>query len=87
MDWQTTFYVTGTIFMVLGIILFLGIGISILYLRKKAFDVRNNIVRHIAVLSKEPGAVAVSLGASFLKSALHKFRAKLKGTSSSLHVH
>lgn len=80
LDIQTIFYITGTIFMILAILVLSGIGLILLYIRKKFFDTEHFFHKKLLNLTDEPATIIVDVGKTILKKIIAKTKKHLKKT-------
>lgn len=71
MDIQTTFYLLGSIFMVLGILILIGVVVLLFYVKKKVSDLHDFVelrVNQLTELTVQPVKRAADIARSLIPS-------------------
>lgn len=82
MDLQNTFYVLAIIYMVLGIVILIGIGVGIFFIKKKIDEIQKMIQEKINAFS-QPAEMAMNMGSVVAGAAIEKVKSMISGRKKS----
>lgn len=76
-DLQTIFYVMGIIYMLLGIVLLIAVGVGIIFVFRAVRDIRTKVeekIKYVDRIIKHPEDVAAEIGAALIRKGVNKMK-------------